>query len=37
MDYLHVITSYKYESACLWKRLKWNKFLFSGDRLFGKK
>ena len=35
-DYLHLKTSYKDESACLWKQLKWNKFPFYGDRLSGK-
>ena len=25
------------KSDCLWKQLKWNKFSFYGDRLFGKK
>ena len=36
-DYLHLKTSYRDESACLWKQLNWNKFPFYGDRLSGKK
>ena len=35
-DHLRLKTSYMDESACLWKQLKWNKFLFYGDKLSGK-
>ena len=34
-DYLPLKLSYMDESAYLWKQLKWNKFLFHGDRLSG--
>ena len=36
MDFLHLKTSHKDESACLWKHLKWKKVPFYGDRLSGK-
>ena len=32
-DHLYLNTSFKNESACLWKQLKWNKFPFYGDTL----
>ena len=34
--FLHLKTSYRDESACLWKQLKWNKFPFYDDRMSGK-
>ena len=36
MDYLYLKAGYKYESAFLWKKLKWNKFPIYGDTLCGK-
>ena len=35
-DYIHSKTSYMDKSPCLWKQIKWNTFLFYGDRLSGK-
>ena len=35
-DYLHLKTDCNDERACLRKQLKWNQFLFYGDKLSGK-